>query len=131
VTSASFKNRALQKKVTMSSAAITSVMKMMESLPLDVQRSGCRASSKYIDDLQDEIHGANPSNEHNKSLSLLQDVQNKKLLKGQRLHWTTTSYEVCCSSLLLGEYRRLSSNVRQSARKAYQLWAIHSTRPAL
>jgi len=83
-------------KVTMSSSNHT-VMKMMESLPLDVQDRVaehlrgtlmiCKMKS------MERILSAN-------SLSLLQDVQNKKLLKGKRLHWTTTSYEVCCSSLL-------------------------------
>jgi hypothetical protein len=39
----------------MSSAAITTVMKMMESLPLDVQDRVAEHLREYIDDLQDEI----------------------------------------------------------------------------
>jgi len=63
--------------------------------------------------------GANPFNEHNKNLSLLQDVQNKKLLKGKR-PLDYDSYEVCCSSLLWVEVSWLSSNVQAgSAGKAY------------
>jgi len=42
----------------MSSAAITTVMKMMESLPLDVQDRVAEHLREYIDDLQDEIPGA-------------------------------------------------------------------------
>jgi len=84
----------------MSSAAITTVMKMMESLPLDVQDRVAEHLREYIDDLQDEIRWSESFQRTQQNLSLLQDVQNKKLLKGKRLHWTTTSYEVCCSSLL-------------------------------
>ncbi|MGL4617967.1 hypothetical protein [Chroococcidiopsis sp.] len=39
----------------MSSAAITTVTKMMESLPLDVQERIVEHLREYIDDLQDEI----------------------------------------------------------------------------
>lgn len=39
----------------MSSAAITTVMKMMESLPLDVQERVAEHLREYVDDLQDEI----------------------------------------------------------------------------
>ena len=39
----------------MSSAAITTVMKMMESLPLDVQDRVADHLREYIGDLQDEI----------------------------------------------------------------------------
>ena len=39
----------------MSSAAITTVMKMMESLPLDLQDRVAEHLREYIDDLQDEI----------------------------------------------------------------------------
>ena len=39
----------------MSSAAITTVMKMMESLPLDVQDRVAEHLREYIDDIQDEI----------------------------------------------------------------------------
>jgi len=39
----------------MSSAAITTVMKMMESLPLNVQEQVAEHLQEYIDDLQDEI----------------------------------------------------------------------------
>ncbi len=39
----------------MSSAAITTVMKMMESLPLDVQDRVAEHLREYIDDLQDEL----------------------------------------------------------------------------
>ncbi|OUL23161.1 hypothetical protein BV378_22065 [Nostoc sp. RF31YmG] len=39
----------------MSSAAITTVIKMMESLPVDVQERIAEHLREYIDDLQDEI----------------------------------------------------------------------------
>lgn len=39
----------------MSSTAITTVMKMMESLPLDVQERIVEHLREYIDDLQDDI----------------------------------------------------------------------------
>ncbi|BAZ51842.1 hypothetical protein I8748_09040 [Nostoc sp. CENA67] len=39
----------------MSSAAITTVIKMMESLPIDVQEKIVDHLRDYIDDLQDEI----------------------------------------------------------------------------
>jgi hypothetical protein len=39
----------------MSSAAISKVMKMMESLPLDVQEQVAEHLQEYIDDLQDEM----------------------------------------------------------------------------
>ncbi|QHG18994.1 hypothetical protein [Nostoc sp. ATCC 53789] len=39
----------------MSSAAITTVIKMMESLPIDVQDRIAEHLREYIDDLQDEI----------------------------------------------------------------------------
>lgn len=39
----------------MSSAAITTVLKMMESLPVDVQDRVAEHLREYIDDLQDEI----------------------------------------------------------------------------
>jgi len=64
----------------MSSAAITTVMKMMESLPLDVQDRVAEHLREYIDDLQDEILERILST--NTTVSLLQDAKNKKLLKG-------------------------------------------------
>lgn len=39
----------------MSSAAITTVIKMMESLPIEVQDRIAEHMREYIDDLQDEI----------------------------------------------------------------------------
>ena len=39
----------------MSSAAITTVVKMMESLPIDVQDRVAEYLREYIDELQDEI----------------------------------------------------------------------------
>lgn len=39
----------------MSSAAITTVIKMMESLPIEVQDRIAEHLQEYIDDLQDEI----------------------------------------------------------------------------
>ncbi|MCC5659378.1 hypothetical protein LC608_20840 [Nostoc sp. XA010] len=39
----------------MSSAAITTVIKMMESLPIEVQDRIAEHLREYIDDLQDEI----------------------------------------------------------------------------
>lgn len=39
----------------MSSAAITTVIKMMESLPIEVQDRIAEYLREYIDDLQDEI----------------------------------------------------------------------------
>ncbi len=39
----------------MSSTAITTVVKMMESLPIDVQERVLEHLREYIDDLQDEI----------------------------------------------------------------------------
>ncbi len=39
----------------MSSAAITTVVKMMESLPVDVQEQVAEHLREYIGDLQDEI----------------------------------------------------------------------------
>jgi uncharacterized iron-regulated protein len=39
----------------MSSAAITTVVKMMESLPVDVQDRVAEYLREYIDELQDEI----------------------------------------------------------------------------
>jgi hypothetical protein len=39
----------------MSSAAITTVVKMMESLPVDVQDRVAEHLREYIDELQDEI----------------------------------------------------------------------------
>ncbi|OUL28606.1 hypothetical protein BV372_24735 [Nostoc sp. T09] len=39
----------------MSSAAITTVIKMMQSLPVDVQERIAEHLREYIDDLQDEI----------------------------------------------------------------------------
>jgi len=40
----------------MSSAAITTVVKMMESLSVDVQERVAEHLREYIDDLQDEVH---------------------------------------------------------------------------
>lgn len=39
----------------MSSTAITTVIKMMESLPLDIQEQVAEHLQEYIDDLQDEM----------------------------------------------------------------------------
>lgn len=39
----------------MSSTAITTVLKMMESLPVDLQEKVAEHLREYIDDLQDEI----------------------------------------------------------------------------
>ncbi|WP_193195085.1 hypothetical protein [Nostoc sp. MG11] len=39
----------------MSSAAITTVVKMMESLPVDVQERVAEHLREYIDDFQDEV----------------------------------------------------------------------------
>jgi len=82
VTSASFKNRALHKK---SHYVICSNHYSDENdgvLPLDVQDRVAEHLREYIDDLQDEIRWSESFQRTQQNLSLLQDVQNKKLLKG-------------------------------------------------
>ncbi len=46
----------------MSSAAIATVVKMMESLPIEVQESIVEHLREYIDELQDEIRWNNSFN---------------------------------------------------------------------
>jgi hypothetical protein len=48
-------DRIRRSSVFMSSTAITTVVKMMESLPIEVQERVLEHIREYIDDLQDEI----------------------------------------------------------------------------
>jgi hypothetical protein len=48
-------DRIRRSSVFMSSTAITTVVKMMESLPIEVQERVLEHLREYIDDLQDEI----------------------------------------------------------------------------
>lgn len=95
-------------------------------------RAGCRASSRVRRwPARWNPLLANLFNEHNKNLSLLQDVPNKKLLKGKQLHWTTTSYEVCCSSLLLGWVSTVEQQCQAECQESVSVVGRESIPPVL
>lgn len=87
----------------MSSEAVATVMKMMESLPETVQERVVEHLREYIEELQDELQWNSLVERHSHNCLLLLNALNRKLLKDLQNHWTITSYEVRLPSHLFGQ----------------------------
>ena len=67
----------------MSSAAITTVVKMMESLPVDVQDRVAEYLREYIDELQDEIRWNKSFQSTQQNLIAVAKRANHEIAEGQ------------------------------------------------
>ena len=74
----------------MSSAAITTVIKMMESLPIEVQDRIAEHLREYIDDLQDEIRWNESFQKTQSKLIAAAKLAKQEIAEGQA---TTINYD--------------------------------------
>ena len=85
----------------MSSTVIHTVVKMMESLPVEIQERVAEHIREYVSDLQDEARWDESFGEPRIILLLLPVVQNTKSLKGKQAQWIMSSYEVGDAAVVL------------------------------
>jgi hypothetical protein len=80
--------------MSISSPQISTLVKIMESLPVSLQERVTDHLREYIDDLQDEIKWDNSFAKSQSKLVAAEDLLNKNLLRVRRLLLISISYEV-------------------------------------
>ncbi len=94
----------------MSSKAIATVVRMMESVPEDTQQQIVDHLREYIEDLRDEIRWDEAFEKTQAQLAPRPAARRKKSQQGKPHRWIWTSYEVQHLALLLGLLSGIGQN---------------------
>lgn len=118
--------------MSVSSPQISTLVKIMESLPVSLQERVTEHLREYINDLQDEIKWDNSFAKSQSKLVAAAKIAKQEIAEGKAV--VLDFNQLWIPSILPSfwiEYRKLNDDVRQSARKAYRLWADNAFHPSL
>jgi hypothetical protein len=106
----------------MTSPAIATIVKMLESLPDDLQERVFEHIREFIADIENEKRWDASFERTQDTLVAAALKAKQEIVAGQSVQWTTRNYEVCDVTASTHESQQRNNSVMESAATIAKLW---------